>query len=178
MKKLLIIFVLFSFILTGCSKGKNNPVVTIKVKGYDEVIKIELYREIAPITVENFIDIATTGYYEGSTFHRVIKDFMIQGGQGKTSLKPIKGEFASNGVKNDLKHVRGVISMARTNVKDSATSQFFIVHKDSPHLDGEYAAFGMMIEGFETLDLIANIQTDFNDMPVVSIVIEKVEVKL
>lgn len=134
-------------------------------------IKLELYPDIAPITVENFEKLVKEGFYDGLIFHRVIKGFMIQGGcpDGTGMGGPghqIKGEFASNGVKNDLKHTRGVISMARSMMKDSAGSQFFIMHQDAPHLDGEYAAFGKVVEGIEVVDEIANTKTGMGDRPV------------
>ncbi len=134
-------------------------------------IKIELYPEIAPITVANFEKLAKEGFYDGLIFHRVIENFMIQGGcpDGTGMGGPgysIKGEFASNGVKNDLKHTRGVISMARSMRPDSAGSQFFIMHKDAPHLDGEYAAFGRVVEGMDVVDEIACVEVDRNDKPV------------
>ncbi len=131
---------------------------------------VELYTEVAPITVENFVKLAKDGFYNGLIFHRVIENFMIQGGDptGTGMGGPghtIKGEFRANGVKNDLKHTRGVISMARSSHPDSAGSQFFIMHKDAPHLDGSYAAFGKMVEGFETLDEIATTGVDYSDRP-------------
>ena len=131
---------------------------------------LELYPDTAPITVENFVSLAKKGFYDGLIFHRVIENFMIQGGDpdGVGTGGPgysIKGEFAANGVKNDLKHTRGVISMARAMDPDSAGSQFFIMHKDAPHLDGNYAAFGKLTDGFEELDRIAGIDTDFCDKP-------------
>ncbi len=131
---------------------------------------VELHPEIAPITVDNFVKLANNGFYNGLIFHRVIENFMIQGGDptGTGMGGPghtIKGEFSSNGVKNDLKHTRGVISMARSSSPDSAGSQFFIMHKDAPHLDGSYAAFGKMTEGFETLDEIATTGVDYSDRP-------------
>ncbi len=133
-------------------------------------IKIELYPEIAPVTVENFEKLVKQGFYNGLIFHRVIPGFMIQGGcpDGTGMGGPgwhIKGEFAMNGVKNDLKHTRGVISMARSAMPDSAGSQFFIMHEDAPHLDGQYAAFGKVVEGIETVDEIAEVETDFSDKP-------------
>ena len=133
-------------------------------------MKIELYPDKAPITVANFEKLVKEGFYDGLTFHRVIPGFMIQGGDPEGtgmggSKNKIKGEFASNGVKNDLKHTRGVVSMARSMMKDSASSQFFIMHKDAPHLDGEYAAFGKVIEGLDVIDEIAGVETDFRDMP-------------
>lgn len=133
-------------------------------------IKIELYPEIAPISCENFEKLVKSGFYDGLTFHRVIPGFMIQGGcpKGNGTGGPgwqIKGEFAANGVKNDLKHTRGVLSMARSMMPDSAGSQFFIMHEDAPHLDGNYAAFGKVIEGIEVVDEIAETATDYNDKP-------------
>ncbi len=146
-----------------------NPIATIEMEN-GKVIKAELYPDIAPISVANFISLANKGFYNGLIFHRVIKDFMIQGGcpQGRGTGGPgycIKGEFDANGVPNPLKHERGVLSMARTNVPDSAGSQFFIVHADSPHLDGQYAAFGKVIEGMDTVDEIASVRVDYNDKP-------------
>ena len=134
-------------------------------------IKLELYPEQAPITVENFLNLVKSGFYDGLIFHRVINGFMIQGGcpEGTGMGGPghtIKGEFASNGIKNDIKHTRGVISMARSMMKDSAGSQFFIMHDDATHLDGEYAAFGKVIEGMDVVDEIANTKTGFQDRPV------------
>ena len=132
---------------------------------------LELYPETAPITVENFVKLAKEGFYDGLIFHRVIEGFMIQGGDptGTGMGGPgyqIKGEFAANGVKNPLKHTRGVISMARSARPDSAGSQFFIMHRDAPHLDGQYAAFGKMTDGFEVLDEIVSVDTDVSDRPV------------
>ena len=143
-------------------------------------IRIELYPETAPITVENFIKLVQDGFYDGLTFHRVIPGFMIQGGRpnGTGTGGPgwhIKGEFASNGVENPLKHTRGVISMARAMDPDSAGSQFFIMHQDAPHLDGQYAAFGKVVEGMDVVDEIASVQTDFRDKPLKLQVMEKVE---
>lgn len=143
--------------------------VTIEM-GNGKKIKIELYPDKAPITVENFINLINDGFYDGLIFHRVISGFMIQGGcpQGTGMGGPghtIKGEFASNGVKNDIKHSRGVISMARSMMKDSAGSQFFIMHQDAPHLDGEYAAFGKVVEGMDVVDEIAAVDVDYNDKP-------------
>ncbi len=122
-------------------------------------MKIELYPQVAPITVANFEKLVGEGFYDGLTFHRIIRGFMIQGGDPEGtgmggSKDKIKGEFASNGVKNDLRHTRGVISMARSMMRDSASSQFFIMHEDAPHLDGEYAAFGKVVEGIEVVDAI------------------------
>lgn len=154
---------------------KNN-VVTIKIKDFGD-IDVELYSDIAPITVENFLKLVNENYYENSSFHRVIKGFMIQGGANLSKADSIKGEFASNGVENPLKHERGVISMARTMIKDSASSQFFIMHHDSPHLDGEYAGFGKVIEGLDVVDRIANEKTSFDDQPLSKVIIEKIVLK-
>lgn len=145
-------------------------------------MKLELYPEIAPITVENFENLVKQGFYDGLIFHRVIPGFMIQGGdpEGTGMGGPchhIKGEFASNGIKNDLKHTRGVISMARSMMKDSAGSQFFIMHADAPHLDGEYAAFGKVVEGLDVIDEIASVPTDFRDKPTVDQVMKKVYIE-
>lgn len=145
-------------------------------------MKLELYPEIAPITVENFENLVKQGFYDGLIFHRVIPGFMIQGGdpEGTGMGGPghhIKGEFASNGIKNDLKHTRGVISMARSMIKDSAGSQFFIMHADAPHLDGEYAAFGKVVEGLDVIDEIASVPTDFRDKPTVDQVMKKVYIE-
>ncbi len=145
-------------------------------------IKIELYPEIAPITVENFEKLVTQGFYNGLCFHRVISGFMIQGGcpDGTGMGGPgwsIKGEFASNGVKNDLKHERGVISMARSMMPNSAGSQFFIMHKDSPHLDGNYAAFGRVVEGIEVVDEIAAVETNYADKPIVPQIMKSVTIE-
>lgn len=147
----------------------QNPIVTIEMENGD-IMKAELYPEIAPNTVNNFISLVKKGYYNGVIFHRVIPGFMIQGGdpEGTGMGGPgycIRGEFSHNGFSNDLKHTPGVLSMARTMVKDSAGSQFFIMHQTSPHLDGEYAAFGKLIEGLEVVDKIANTRTDWQDRP-------------
>ena len=147
----------------------SNPVVTIKT-GAGNVIKAELYPEIAPNTVNNFISLVKKGFYNGLIFHRVIPGFMIQGGDpnGDGTGGPgyaIRGEFSSNGVENDLSHVRGVLSMARSSANDSAGSQFFIMHADSDYLDGNYAAFGMVLGGLDTVDVIASVPTDSNDKP-------------
>ena len=160
----------------------SNPIVTIKMKN-GGTIKAELYPEIAPISVKNFIELAGKGFYNGLTFHRVIPGFMIQGGcpEGTGMGGPgytIKGEFKSNGVKNDLKHVRGVLSMARSMSPDSAGSQFFIMHENAPHLDGQYAAFGKVIEGLDVVDGIADVRTVYNDKPLEPQVIEVMTVEL
>ena len=158
-----------------------NPIVRITMDS-GKTIRLELYPEIAPITVENFLDLVNKGFYNGLTFHRIIPGFMIQGGDpsGNGTGGPgysIKGEFKSNGVNNTIKHERGVISMARAFDPNSAGSQFFIMHEDAPHLDGEYAAFGKVIEGLEAVDEIASVETGFQDAPVKKVVMEKVEVE-
>ena len=146
-----------------------------------KVMTLELYPDKAPITVANFEKLANSGFYSGVIFHRVISGFMIQGGDptGTGMGGPgwtIKGEFSSNGIKNDLKHKRGVISMARTSVPDSAGSQFFIMHKDASYLDGQYAAFGMLTDGFDVLDEIASAKTDYSDRPIKDQVIKSITV--
>ena len=160
----------------------TNPIVTITMENGD-VIKVELYPEVAPNTVNNFISLVKKGFYNGLIFHRVINGFMIQGGcpQGIGIGDPgysIKGEFAANGFKNDLEHSEGVISMARANHPDSAGSQFFIMHKNAPYLDGQYAAFGKVIEGIEVVDKIASVRTDYNDRPLEPQQIEFMTVQL
>ena len=152
--------------------------VKIEMENGKEIL-VELYPETAPITVATFVKLVGEGFYDGLIFHRVIKDFMIQGGDPEGtgmggSKEHIKGEFSSNGVKNDLKHTRGVISMARSMMPDSASSQFFIMHKDAPYLDGKYAAFGKVIEGMDTVDEIACVNVDFNDKPLQPQVMKKV----
>ena len=147
----------------------KNPIVTINMED-GGVIKAELYPEVAPNTVKNFISLINKGFYDGIIFHRVIPGFMIQGGcpQGTGMGGPgysIKGEFSRNGFKNDLKHTRGVLSMARTMIPDSAGCQFFIMVEDAPHLDGQYAAFGKVIEGIEVADKIVASKRDYNDRP-------------
>lgn len=154
-----------------------NPIVTLKIKDRGE-IKIELYPEIAPASVANFLSLVEKGFYNGKIFHRVIPGFMIQGGcpQGTGMGGPgytIKGEFASNGFKNDLKHDRGVISMARAMDPNSAGSQFFLMHQKSPHLDGQYAAFGKTISGIDIVDAIANMPRNRSDKPLKDEIIEK-----
>ncbi|MBE6599182.1 MAG: peptidylprolyl isomerase [Ruminococcaceae bacterium] len=145
------------------------------------IIKLELYPGIAPITCENFVNLAKDGFYDGLIFHRVIEGFMIQGGcpEGTGfggSGKNIKGEFASNGVENNLKHERGVVSMARSKAMDSASSQFFICHDDAPHLDGDYAAFGRVTEGMDVVDAIAAVAVDGDDKPLTDVVIKTITV--
>ena len=149
--------------------------IEIKIKKHG-VMKAELYPEIAPITVKNFVELIENRFFDGLIFHRVISGFMIQGGGYDVKgmhheAKAIIGEFASNGIENNLKHTPGVLSMARTMYKDSASSQFFIMHKAAPHLDGQYAAFGKVIEGMEVVDLIANVQTGLGDQPIDPVVI-------
>lgn len=148
----------------------TNPIVTIEMTT-GEVMKLELYPAVAPESVNNFISLVQDGFYDGLIFHRVIRGFMLQGGdpQGTGMGGPgysIKGEFSSNGVDNILPHKRGVISFARSMMPNSAGSQFFIMHKDSPHLDGEYAAFGQIIEGIEVVDMIAESECNHQDKPV------------
>ena len=148
----------------------QNPIVTITMENGD-VMKAELYPEIAPESVNNFISLINKKFYDGVIFHRVIQGFMIQGGdpEGTGMGGPgycIKGEFASNGFKNDLKHTAGVLSMARTMIPDSAGSQFFLMHKDAPHLDGQYAAFGKVTEGMDVVNKIAETRTNWSDRPV------------
>ncbi|MBQ2765996.1 MAG: peptidylprolyl isomerase [Clostridia bacterium] len=145
------------------------------------IIKLKLYPDVAPITVANFEKLVKEGFYDGLIFHRVINGFMIQGGDPTGtgmggSPDSIKGEFASNGVVNNLSHTRGTISMARTMVKDSASSQFFIVHEDATYLDGEYAAFGVVTDGMDVVDRIAGVDTDMRDKPVKDVVMAKVTI--
>ena len=145
-------------------------------------IEVELYPDIAPITVENFVKLVNKGFYNGLTFHRIIRGFMIQGGcpKGNGTGGPgyeIKGEFLANGVNNPLKHTRGVISMARAMDPDSAGSQFFIMHQDAPHLDGQYAAFGKVIKGIEVVDAIASVNTNYYDMPLERVVIDNIKIE-
>ena len=159
----------------------SNPIVTFEMENGD-VMKAELYPEIAPNTVNNFISLVKKGFYDGLIFHRVISGFMIQGGDPKGigvggPGYGIKGEFLQNGFKNDLKHSRGVLSMARSGNPNSAGSQFFIMHEDSPHLDGGYAAFGKLIEGIEVVDKICSVRTDWNDKPRIPQVMKKVTVE-
>lgn len=154
--------------------------VTIEMEN-GKKIKLELYPEEAPITVENFLELVKNHFYDGLTFHRVISGFMIQGGDPLGtgfggSDKRIKGEFLANGINNRIKHVRGVISMARSQNPNSASSQFFIMHADAPHLDGQYAAFGKVVEGIEVVDEIASVKTDYNDMPKTPQVIKSITI--
>ena len=176
--------------LVGCSSESNMeetrtppkelPVAIMVVKDFGKV-EIELYPHIAPNTVNNFISLANSGFYDGLTFHRVIKDFMIQGGdpEGSGMGGPgykIKGEFSKNKFQNDLKHTEGVISMARSQNKNSAGSQFFIVTKDASHLDGQYASFGKIINGMDIVHDIENVQTGANNKPINDVIIESIKV--
>ncbi len=194
MKKVagILLAIMLVFSLSACNQKTEEetmskiPVVTISTKIGDKELadmKLELYPEKAPNTVANFISLAQDGYYDGLIFHRIIPEFMIQGGDptGTGAGGPgygIKGEFAINGFENDLSHTRGVISMARSQMPDSAGSQFFIVHKDSKFLDGQYAAFGMLIEGEESLDELATVETGMMDKPVSDCVMTKITVEL
>lgn len=157
------------------------PVVTFEFENGD-IVKAELYPEIAPNTVRNFVSLINKNFYDGLIFHRVIKGFMIQGGcpKGNGTGGPgysIKGEFSANGFKNDLKHDEGVLSMARAMDPNSAGSQFFIMHKNSPHLDGQYAAFGKVTEGLDAVNKIANTRTDYRDKPAEDVRLKKVTVE-
>ena len=199
--KILLVLLAVSMLLYGCGNAEEKELpeadgatlenaaathyVTIEIENYG-TIKAELYGKTAPITVENFVSLAESGFYNGLTFHRIISGFMMQGGAPNSNspkVQPIKGEFSSNGVKNDLLHVRGVLSMARTPDFDSASSQFFIIHETSPHLDGDYAAFGMVTEGIEVVDAVCEAARPIDgngsiakdDQPVIkSITVEKV----
>ena len=198
--KIILIFLVVSMLFCGCEKAEEPAVttgdgatletakathyVTIEIENYG-TIKAELYGKTAPISVENFVTLAESGFYNGLTFHRIISGFMMQGGAPNNSspkVTPIKGEFSVNGVENNLLHKRGVLSMARTDVMDSATSQFFIMHETSPHLDGKYAAFGMVTEGMDVVDAICAAARPTNnngaiakaDQPVIkSVTVEK-----
>jgi len=158
-----------------------NPKIRFDIDGYG-VIDAELYPEIAPVTVKNFLSLVEDGFFTGLIFHRIISGFMIQGGGYDAEMNhkdapSIKGEFRANGFpQNTLKHTRGVLSMARTMIPDSASSQFFIMHEDAPHLDGQYAAFGCVTSGIEVVDKIANVRTDFRDCPLAPVVINSVSV--
>ncbi len=159
----------------------KNPIITFEINNGKKILA-ELYPNVAPNSVNNFISLVSKGFYDGICFHRVIAGFMIQGGDplGNGTGGPgysIKGEFTSNGFKNELKHTRGVLSMARAMNPNSAGSQFFIMHEDAPYLDGQYAAFGKVIEGIEVVDEIANTKTDYSDRPYDDIIMEKVTVE-
>ena len=163
---------------TDTTDYKSSYTATIDVKDYGK-IEVELYEELAPITVKNFVDLAKDGFYDGLTFHRIITGFMIQGGDpvGNGTGGPgysIPGEFSLNGYDNSLSHDPGVISMARSQHPDSAGSQFFIMHKKASHLDGSYAAFGKIIEGRDVVDNLAEVATDWSDMPLTPVIMEKV----
>ena len=185
LKRLIALVLLASLCLfAGCSSAPKeeipNPTVTITMESGD-VINLELYPNIAPNTVANFVTLAQSGFYDGLIFHRVIAGFMIQGGcpDGTGMGGPgyrIKGEFKANGFENGIKHERGVISMARSMSPNSAGSQFFIMHDDAKHLDGQYAGFGKVIEGIEVVDQIASTATDFNDRPLDEQAMESVRV--
>lgn len=172
--------------LVSCGRSNKtfNPGDTVMVQIEMEnggIIKLELYPDVAPITVENFVSLVNEGFYDGLIFHRVINGFMIQGGDPEGtgfggSPNKIKGEFAKNGVENNLSHERGVISMARGNPVNSASSQFFICQQDSKYLDGSYAAFGKVTEGIEVVDEIASVETDKNDRPIEDVVIKSIKV--
>lgn len=162
--------------------AKNNPIVTIEMEN-GSIIKVELYPDVAPNTVKNFISLVQKNYYDGLIFHRVIRGFMLQGGcpDGTGMGGPgysIKGEFSYNHFENSLTHTAGVISMARSQMPNSAGSQFFIMHKDSPHLDGSYAAFGKVTEGMDVVNSIADLKTDYSDKPLEPQVMKKVSVEL
>ena len=159
----------------------SNPIVTFEMEN-GGIMKAELYPEIAPNTVNNFISLVSKGFYDGLIFHRVIPGFMIQGGDpmGNGMGGPeysIRGEFKSNGFNNTLLHSRGVLSMARSMMPNSAGSQFFVMHEDAPHLDGQYAAFGKVIEGIEVVDQVCRVRTDYNDKPRIPQVMKKVTVE-
>ena len=178
---LLICAVLFLGAVNALAESVDLPIATIEMENGD-VMKLELYPDIAPNTVANFIELANAGFYDGLIFHRVIPGFMIQGGDptGTGMGGPgyaIKGEFAANGFENKLSHERGVISMARANDPNSARSQFFIMHADYPALDGNYAAFGRVIEGIEAVDHVAEVETGKNDRPVEDQVIKSIRVE-
>ena len=182
------IFTIMLFTISGCSKKAvsqnvetKNPIVTIEMEDTSK-IKIELYPKVAPNTVNNFISLINSGYYDGLIFHRIIPGFMIQGGdpEGSGAGGPgyaIKGEFSENNFKNELKHTRGIISMARTNAPNTAGSQFFIMVADYPSLDGKYAAFGKVTEGIEVADKIVKTLRDSNDKPKVTQKMKKVTVE-
>ena len=188
MKKIIAILlcaVMLTFSLTSCgskapydkSETETNFVL-IDVEDKGQIV-VELYPDVAPITVANFKKLVSQGFYDGLIFHRVISGFMVQGGDPKGngtggSSETIKGEFSANGVENNLKHERGVISMARSDDMDSASSQFFIMHKTSPHLDGDYAAFGKVVYGMDTVDKIAEVATNYRDKPLENVVMKEV----
>ncbi len=180
---LFLLLLLAALLVTAFSScgGKDPVYVRIEVKDYG-VMVAELYPDVAPVTVDNFVKLVKQGYYTDVIFHRVIENFMIQGGIGKTYASTIKGEFSANGFKNNLSHTRGVLSMARTNYPNSASSQFFICHVDYKDLDGNYAAFGKLLSGYEVLDAIAKVPTTtkywqgavMQNMPVTDVVISSI----
>ena len=156
-----------------------NAIIEVEKFG---TIEVELYKEAAPITVDNFVKLVNKGFYNGLTFHRIIKGFMIQGGcpKGNGTGGPgysIKGEFSANGINNPIKHERGVISMARAMDPNSAGSQFFIMHQAAPHLDGQYAAFGKVVKGIDVVDAIASVPTNYFDVPLQKVVIKSIIIK-
>lgn len=155
---------------------ETNPVVILEVKAFG-TMRIELFPEVAPNTVKHMMALIDNAYFDGLEFHRIIKGFMIQGGASKEPVDTIRGEFDANRSKNLLSHGRGVISMARTSDPNSASSQFFIVHQDAPHLDGQYAGFGCVTEGFDVLDAIATLQTSSSDYPVEKVVIDAMRIE-
>ena len=183
MKKLLMFLVIIiGATLFGCSSepkvDTEHPYVIIDVEDFGKMI-VELYPDVAPISVDNFLKYASEGFYDGLIFHRIIKDFMIQGGASQSTECPIEGEFLENNIENELLHTRGVISMARTTDLNSATSQFFIMHQDEPFLDGKYAAFGKLIQGFDVLDAIAEVAVNpQNAFPLSEVVIKSISVHL
>lgn len=169
------------YVTEDITESEAETVQAIITMESGDTITLELYPEIAPITVENFVNLCEDGFYDGLTFHRIISGFMIQGGdpEGNGTGGPghtITGEFAANGIVNDLEHTRGVISMARSKAYNSAGSQFFIMHEDAPHLDGQYAAFGKVVEGIEVVDKIAAVETDYYDAPIEPVVIESIKI--
>ena len=179
----LLALVLLASLLVSCNKvdvaAEETNFVMITVRDYGEII-VELYPDVAPITVKNFKKLVSEGFYDGLIFHRVIEGFMIQGGgftesNSHKESASIKGEFAANGVKNDLKHTRGVISMARTNDMNSASSQFFICQEDYDYGNGNYAAFGKVVKGIKVVDAIAAVATNYNDKPLSNVVIESIK---
>ena len=192
MKRIFSLILALSLIIMTCSCGGQNAPIGFTIEMQDgSVMKGELYPDVAPKTVENFVKLCNENFYEGLIFHRVISGFMIQGGafteelysgnMNQKSASSIKGEFTSNGFENNLKHERGVISMARTNEPNSASSQFFIMHQDSPSLDGKYAAFGKITEGLEVVDKIASVETGklnamFDDVPAEPQVIKTIKI--
>jgi len=189
MKKILLLLLCVTLIVCSSCANKNleelkEEYVTVKIEVRDfGTMTLRLYPDIAPKTVEHFLDHVNEGFYDGLIFHRIIENFMIQGGDptgtgyGLPDQETVKGEFSSNNFDNPLEHTRGVISMARSTANNSATSQFFICHKDSHHLDGDYAAFGEVVDGFDVLDAIATVETSSSNRPLSEVVIEKIYVE-